>query len=151
MVEVPVFPGAGDEMVTLVAESVMPGLLTVAGVLLLYNGLGPARSSLAFPDSLAVPLPISMNRLNSSNAQDLALLLTLDLLLSKFLHWMTRRYVLLGMYSQWLVSQTFLQALYTARRPETASEMAKRIKNPKWWVRVVLFLCCESPSADDSH
>ncbi|KAG2745916.1 hypothetical protein P692DRAFT_201879122 [Suillus brevipes Sb2] len=25
------------------------------------------------------------------------------------------------------------KALYTARRPETASEMAKRIKNPKWW------------------
>ncbi|KAG2745917.1 hypothetical protein P692DRAFT_201807508 [Suillus brevipes Sb2] len=25
------------------------------------------------------------------------------------------------------------KALYVARRPETASEMAKRIKNPKWW------------------
>jgi D-alanyl-lipoteichoic acid acyltransferase DltB (MBOAT superfamily) len=124
----------------------------IAAVLLhLFGDRVHARSSLAFPDSLAVPIPISMNRLNSSNAQDLALLLTLDLLLSKFLHWMTRRYVLLGMYSQWLVSQTFLQALYTARRPETASEMAKRIKNPKWWVRVVLFLCCASPSADDSH
>ncbi|KAG2346304.1 WD40 repeat-like protein [Suillus weaverae] len=32
-------------------------------------------------------------------------------------------------------------ALYTARRPERASDRAKRIKNPKWWARVVLFLC----------
>jgi hypothetical protein len=32
MVEVPVFPGEGDEMVTLVAESVILGLLTVAVV-----------------------------------------------------------------------------------------------------------------------
>ncbi|KIK41272.1 hypothetical protein CY34DRAFT_13159 [Suillus luteus UH-Slu-Lm8-n1] len=43
------------------------------------------------------------------------------------------------------------KALYVARPPETASKVAKRIKNPKWWVRVVLFLCCASPSADDSH
>ena len=32
MVEVPVLPGEGDEMVTLVAEIVIPGLLTVAVV-----------------------------------------------------------------------------------------------------------------------
>ncbi|KAG2341060.1 WD40 repeat-like protein [Suillus weaverae] len=43
------------------------------------------------------------------------------------------------------------KALYTARRPERASDKAKRIKNPKWWARVVLFLCCASPSTDDSH
>ncbi|KAG2741832.1 WD40 repeat-like protein [Suillus brevipes Sb2] len=43
------------------------------------------------------------------------------------------------------------KALYVARRPETASEMAKRIKNPKWWVRVVLFICCASPSTDSDH
>ncbi|KAG2341135.1 WD40 repeat-like protein [Suillus weaverae] len=43
------------------------------------------------------------------------------------------------------------KALYTARRPERASDKAKRIKNPKWWARVVLFLCCVSPSTDDSH
>ncbi|KAG0694555.1 WD40-repeat-containing domain protein [Suillus ampliporus] len=43
------------------------------------------------------------------------------------------------------------QALYVARRPETASDKAKRIKNPKWWVRVVLFLCCVSPATDDSN
>ncbi|KAG1735981.1 hypothetical protein EDB19DRAFT_1056845 [Suillus lakei] len=36
------------------------------------------------------------------------------------------------------------QALYVARRPETANEKARRIKNPKPWVRVVLFLCCVS-------
>jgi hypothetical protein len=50
-----------------------------------------------------------------------------------------------------LVSQFLLQALYVARRPETASEKAKRIKNPKWWVRVVLFICCVSPSTDSVH
>ncbi|KAG2039703.1 hypothetical protein BDR03DRAFT_950957 [Suillus americanus] len=43
------------------------------------------------------------------------------------------------------------KALYTARRPERASDKAKRIKNPKWWARVVLFLCCASPSTDDNH
>jgi WD40 repeat protein len=43
------------------------------------------------------------------------------------------------------------KALYTARRPERASDKAKRINNPKWWVRVVLFICCVSPSTDDGH
>ncbi|KAG2745921.1 hypothetical protein P692DRAFT_20740990, partial [Suillus brevipes Sb2] len=37
-----------------------------------------------------------------------------------------------------------------ARRPATASEIAKRVKNPKPWVRVVFFLCCVSPGTDDS-
>ena len=32
MVEVPLFPGDGEEMVMFVAESVMPGLLTVTVV-----------------------------------------------------------------------------------------------------------------------
>ncbi|KAG1743548.1 hypothetical protein EDD22DRAFT_1053357 [Suillus occidentalis] len=36
------------------------------------------------------------------------------------------------------------------RRPDTASQIAKRIKNPKPWVRVVFFLCCVSPGTDDS-
>jgi hypothetical protein len=111
-----------------------------------------ARSSLAFPNRSIVPNTMPMNQLNSGNAQDLvALLLAVYLRLSKFLHWMTRRYVLLRICSRWLVSQTLLQALYVARRPETASEMAKRIKNPKWWVRVVLFICCASPSTDSDH
>jgi hypothetical protein len=44
----------------------------------------------------------------------------------------------------------FGQVIFVARRPETASEMAKRIKNPKPWVRIVLFLCCVSPGTDDS-
>ncbi|KIK35344.1 hypothetical protein CY34DRAFT_812241 [Suillus luteus UH-Slu-Lm8-n1] len=42
------------------------------------------------------------------------------------------------------------EVIYVARRPETASEMAKRVKNPKPWVRVVFFLCCVSPGSDDS-
>jgi hypothetical protein len=44
------------------------------------------RSSLAFPNSLTAPNPMLMNRLNSSNAQDLAFLLVVDLRLWKFLH-----------------------------------------------------------------
>ncbi|KAG1806077.1 uncharacterized protein BJ212DRAFT_789412 [Suillus subaureus] len=43
------------------------------------------------------------------------------------------------------------KALYTARRQERASDKAKRITNPRLWVRVVLFLCCASPSTDDGH
>ncbi|KAG1772932.1 hypothetical protein EV702DRAFT_1048393 [Suillus placidus] len=35
------------------------------------------------------------------------------------------------------------KALYTARRPERASDKAKCIKNPKWWAHAVLFLCFE--------
>jgi hypothetical protein len=45
-----------------------------------------------------------------------------------------------------------VQVIFVAppRRPETASEIAKRVKNPKPWVRVVFFLCCVSPGTDDS-
>jgi hypothetical protein len=42
-----------------------------------------------------------------------------------------------------------VQVIFVARRPETAGEMAKRVKNPKPWVRVVFFLCCVSPGTDD--
>lgn len=45
----------------------------------------------------------------------------------------------------------FYKALYTARRPERATDKAKRIKNLKLWVRVVLFVCCVPPPTDDSH
>ncbi|KAG1871376.1 WD40-repeat-containing domain protein [Suillus subalutaceus] len=34
------------------------------------------------------------------------------------------------------------QVLHVARRPERASDKAKRIKNSTWWNRFVLFLCC---------
>ncbi|KAG1901955.1 uncharacterized protein F5891DRAFT_1172365 [Suillus fuscotomentosus] len=43
------------------------------------------------------------------------------------------------------------KALYVARLPERASDKAKRVDNSKWWARVVLFLCCVSPSNDDGH
>ncbi|KAG1854356.1 hypothetical protein C8R48DRAFT_763706 [Suillus tomentosus] len=43
------------------------------------------------------------------------------------------------------------KALYVARPPERASDKAKRVDNSKWWARVVLFLCCLSPSNDDGH
>ncbi|KAG1829702.1 hypothetical protein EV424DRAFT_1586598 [Suillus variegatus] len=41
------------------------------------------------------------------------------------------------------------EVLVVARRPGTASEMARRVKNPKPWVRVVFFLCCVSPGTND--
>ncbi|KAG1901939.1 uncharacterized protein F5891DRAFT_1186968 [Suillus fuscotomentosus] len=42
------------------------------------------------------------------------------------------------------------EVLVVARRPETASEIARRVKHPKPWVRVVFFLCCVSPGTDDA-
>ncbi|OJA14730.1 hypothetical protein AZE42_12705 [Rhizopogon vesiculosus] len=41
------------------------------------------------------------------------------------------------------------QALYVAPRQERLSDRVKRIKNPTWWARCVLFICCVSvPSAN---
>ncbi|KAJ8583333.1 WD40 repeat-like protein [Rhizopogon salebrosus TDB-379] len=37
------------------------------------------------------------------------------------------------------------QALYVAPPRESLSEKAKRIKNPTWWIRCVLFIICVSP------
>lgn len=50
-----------------------------------------------------------------------------------------------------VVTQRDKQALYVSPPRETASDKAKRIKNPTWGVRVVLFLCCVSPGPDDTH
>ncbi|KAG2120269.1 WD40-repeat-containing domain protein [Suillus clintonianus] len=51
-----------------------------------------------------------------------------------------------------VVAQRDKQALYVSPPPqETASDKAKRIKNPTRWVRVVLFLCCVSPGTDETH
>jgi len=46
-----------------------------------------------------------------------------------------------------------VQALYVARRPERPSDIAKRIKNPTWWTRCILFICCVSipPDPDDAQ
>jgi len=46
-----------------------------------------------------------------------------------------------------------VQALYVARRQERVSDMAKRIKNPTWWDRCILFICCVSipPDANDAQ
>ena len=41
-----------------------------------------------------------------------------------------------------------VQALYVARRRERPSDMAKRIKNPTWWNRCILFICCVSIPQD---
>lgn len=38
----------------------------------------------------------------------------------------------------------FVQTLFVAGRPERISDMVKRIKNPTWWTRCVLFICCVS-------
>ncbi|KAG1790805.1 uncharacterized protein HD556DRAFT_1310350 [Suillus plorans] len=42
------------------------------------------------------------------------------------------------------------KALYVARQPEQASDKAKHIDNSKWWIRIVLFLCCISPGTNHS-
>jgi len=44
-----------------------------------------------------------------------------------------------------------VKALYVSPPRETASDKAKRIKNPTRGVRIVLFLCCVSPGTDDTH
>ncbi|OJA09773.1 hypothetical protein AZE42_11472 [Rhizopogon vesiculosus] len=42
------------------------------------------------------------------------------------------------------------QALFVARRPEQASDKLKRIKNPTWWTRCILFICCASAPSPDT-
>jgi hypothetical protein len=46
-----------------------------------------------------------------------------------------------------------VQALYVAPRPERASDIAKRIKNPTWWTRCILLICCVSipPDVNDAR
>jgi hypothetical protein len=65
---------------------ILPLHNTVAVLLHLLGDCAHARSSLAFPSPSTVPNPMPMNRLNSSDAQNTALLLAVDLLLLKFLH-----------------------------------------------------------------
>jgi hypothetical protein len=92
-----------------------------------------------------------MKRLNSGNGQGHPFpLIIAVLMLSKFLQCGTGRYVLLKRVSSRALI-ILVEVLYVARRPETASEKAKRIKNPKLWVRVVLFLCCVSPGTDNGQ
>ncbi|OJA19815.1 hypothetical protein AZE42_12341 [Rhizopogon vesiculosus] len=41
------------------------------------------------------------------------------------------------------------QALYVTPRQERLSDRVKHIKNPTWWTRCILFICCVSvPSPD---
>jgi hypothetical protein len=71
---------------SMVCKTVILPLHTAVAVLLHPLGdLVHARSSLASPNSSPIPNPTPMNQLNSSNAQDLALLLAVYLRLSKFL------------------------------------------------------------------
>ncbi|OAX32734.1 hypothetical protein K503DRAFT_776352 [Rhizopogon vinicolor AM-OR11-026] len=43
------------------------------------------------------------------------------------------------------------QALHVAPRQEPVSERVKRIKDPTWWTRCVLFICCASVSSPDTN
>ncbi|OJA19455.1 hypothetical protein AZE42_05669 [Rhizopogon vesiculosus] len=43
------------------------------------------------------------------------------------------------------------QALYVAPRQETVNERVKRITNPTWWTRCVLFICCVSVPSPDTN
>src|SRR5258707_15641883 len=68
MVEVPVFPGEGDEMVTLVAESVMPGLLTVAVVVPIEGALVMSPPYVAVMVSVPATKPSDAVALTVSDA-----------------------------------------------------------------------------------
>ncbi|OAX36720.1 hypothetical protein K503DRAFT_280779 [Rhizopogon vinicolor AM-OR11-026] len=44
------------------------------------------------------------------------------------------------------------QSLYVAPQRTPTSEIAKGIKNPTWWTRCVLFICCvSSPAESEGH
>lgn len=43
------------------------------------------------------------------------------------------------------------KGVYATRQPARAIDKGTLIKNPAWWARVMLFLCCASPSTDGSH
>jgi len=47
-------------------------------------------------------------------------------------------------------SMVSFQALFVAPRPKRVSSIVKRIKNPTWWTRCVLFICCVSIPHDAS-
>jgi len=46
---------------------------------------------------------------------------------------------------------TSAQALFVARRPDQMSDKVKRIKNPTWWTRCILFFCCVSVHSVDTN
>jgi hypothetical protein len=72
---------------SMVCKTVILPLHNAVAVLLYPLGdCARARSSLAFPSPSTVPNPMLMNRLNSCDAQNTALLLAIDLRLLKFLH-----------------------------------------------------------------
>lgn len=50
-----------------------------------------------------------------------------------------------------VAAQQDKRALVVAPRPQPPTAQAKRTKNPKWWVRIVLFLCCVSTATGDNH
>ncbi|OJA21073.1 hypothetical protein AZE42_09130 [Rhizopogon vesiculosus] len=43
------------------------------------------------------------------------------------------------------------QALYVAPWQEPVSDRVKRITNPTWWTRCVLFICCVSVPSPDTN
>ncbi|OJA14071.1 hypothetical protein AZE42_11166 [Rhizopogon vesiculosus] len=43
------------------------------------------------------------------------------------------------------------ETLYVAPRQEPVSDRVKRIQNPTWWTRCVLFICCVSIPSPDSN
>ncbi|OJA12570.1 hypothetical protein AZE42_13024 [Rhizopogon vesiculosus] len=54
----------------------------------------------------------------------------------------------LTLLSPFVKFNNFVQALFVARRPERVSDMVKRIKNPTWRTRCILFICCISIPQD---
>jgi hypothetical protein len=70
---------------------------------------------------------------------------------SMLLQYETKRYIALDFSLDCTSSVTPVQALYVARRPERTSEQATRIKNPTWWTRCILFICCVSTQSTEGH
>jgi len=94
-------------------------------------------SSIDFPPS-STALKILINQWNSNRAV---------LVLSKSLQFGTYRYTwFFFVYCQSLMIS--IQTLYVGRRQESATDKAKRIKNPTWWNRCILFICCVSIPQD---
>ncbi|KAG1752796.1 hypothetical protein EDB19DRAFT_967082 [Suillus lakei] len=106
------------------------------------------HSSVACPRSSALH-PTAMKGSNFSNGRGKLPPLIVVLMSSKLLQYGTGRCVFLECVNPCgpIIS---MQTLYVSPPQETASDKAKRIKNPEWWVRMVLFLCCVSPGTDDS-
>lgn len=112
-----------------------------------YMVPSPALFYVNLPRSSTVLNPTPMNQLNSSNPQGEVSLL---IMLSKLPQYGINRCVsFVLLFDRWSSSSMIsIQALFVARRQERISDRVKRIKNPTWWARCILFICCVPVTPD---